>query len=129
MIKKIIGLIPFLIICGIVIYTWVEFISTDYVATWRHYLALIAVAINAALYFVQYKKALLITGLILLLATFNLISFFNDIQTWVFGIGPIRTFPLQLNSLLLLIIYCLANFNFLINWYLDKKQENARKRV
>ena len=129
MIRKIISLIPFLIICGIVIHTWVEFITTDYIATWRHYLALIAVAINAALYFVRYKQALLLTGLILILATFNLLSFFYDIKTWVFGIGPLRTLPMELKSLLLLVIYCLVNFNFLINWYLDKKQEKARKRV
>ncbi|HEX9513364.1 MAG TPA: hypothetical protein VF939_22895 [Puia sp.] len=127
--KRIISSIPFLIISLIVLYTWFEIITTEYIATWRHYVALTLVAINAALYFVKYKKAVLLTGIILILATFNLLSFFTIIQTSFLGFGSVTTPEIQLKSLLLLVIYCAINFNLLINWYLDMKEGRAKKKL
>ena len=63
---RIISAIPFLIISFAVLYTWFEIITTEYIGTWRHYVALALVAINAVLYFVRYKPAVLLTGLILI---------------------------------------------------------------
>jgi hypothetical protein len=127
--KRIVSSIPFLIISLIVLYTWFEIITTEYIATWRHYVALALVAINAALYFVKYKQAVLLTGVILILATFNLLSFFTVIQTSGLTIMGVSTPEIQLKSLLLLVIYCAINFNLLINWYLDMKEERAKKSL
>lgn len=124
---RIISAIPFLIISLVVLYTWFEIITTEYIATWRHYVALALVAINAVLYFMRYKPAVLITGLILILATINLLSFFTIIRTSGLTIMGVSTPEIQLRSLLLLVIYCVINFNLLINWYLDMKEEKAKK--
>jgi len=93
------------------------------------YVALALVAINAVLYFVRYKPAVLLTALILILATFNLLSFFTIIQTSGLTIMGVSTPEIQLKSLLLLVIYCVINFNLLINWYLDMKEEKAKKNL
>lgn len=125
--NRILPSIPFLIISLIVLYTWFEIITAEYIATWRHYVALALVAVNAVLYFVKYKQAVLLTGIILILATFNLLSFFAIIQTSCLGFGSITTPDIQLKSLLLLVIYCVINFNILLNWYLDMKEAKAKK--
>jgi hypothetical protein len=125
--KKTIGAIPFLIICGMVSYAWFEFTTTDYASTWRQIVALILVLGNAGLYFVRYKQALLLTGLILIAATLNLLAFSSTIVTdrlFIFGIG---TPPVQGWSLLLLVIYFGVNYYALINWYLDWREETQRK--
>src|SRR5580704_17073165 len=108
---RIISAIPFLIISFVVLYTWYEIITAEYIATWRHYVALALVAINAGLYFVRYKQAVLLTGIILILAIFNLLAFFAIIQTSYLGFGSVTTPDIQLKPLLLLVIYCVINFN------------------
>jgi len=108
---RIISAIPFLIISFVVLYTWFEIITTEYIGIWRHYVAV------------------LLTGLILILATFNLLSFFTIIQTSGLTIMGVSTPEIQLKSLLLLVIYCAINFNLLINWYLDMKEEKAKKNL
>lgn len=127
--KRIVSSIPFLIISLIVLYTWFQIITTEYIATWRHYVALALVVINVGLYFVRYKQAVLLTGIILILATVNLLSFFTIIQTSGLTIMGVSTPEIQLKSLLLLVIYCAINFNLLMNWYLDMKEERANKSL
>ncbi len=123
--QKLIGSIPFLIACGIALFTWFEIMTTEYVATWRHYTALILIIVNAVVYFVWYRPAVLLTGIILALATFKMLSFFTVIQTSYLRIVGITTPEIQLKSLLLLAIYCTINFNLLINWRLDMKEKKA----
>ena len=123
---KIIGSIPFLIITVIVLYTWVEIINTDYVATVKHYITLALVVMNGICYFMRYKTAIILTGLILVLSTFNLLSFYVETQTSSIGLNlggtQIRTPEIQLWSLLLLVLYSILNFSTLVNWYLDKQE-------
>jgi hypothetical protein len=104
------------------LYTWFEITTTECIATWRHYTALALIGVNMMLYFLRYKQAILLTGAILILATFNLLSFFTIIQTFYLGFWSLTTPGIQLKSLLLLVIYCLVNFNLLANWYLDIKE-------
>ena len=92
-------------------------------------MALALVVINVGLYFVRYKQAVLLTGIILILATVNLLSFFTIIQTSGLTIMGVSTPEIQLKSLLLLVIYCAINFNLLMNWYLDMKEERANKSL
>ena len=120
--KKIIQSFPFLIICGIMLYSWGEFPFTKYIATWRHYLALGLVILNAILYFVRFREAIALTGAILIIATFNLLSFTTAINTFQLNFLRISTPDMQLSSLLLLILYGFLNFDFLIEWYLDYQE-------
>src|SRR6266404_494728 len=79
---------PFLLVCAIMLYCWGQFLFGIYVATWRHWVALGLVTATAVIYFLQYRLAVWVTGLILLLATFNLLSFFAVISAWwmtIFG--------------------------------------------
>jgi len=127
--KRIINSIPFLIVGIIVLYAWVQIMTTEYAATWRQYVALALVGINAVLYFVKFKHAILLTGVILLLATFNLLSFFTVVQTSYMRIVNVTTPEIQLKSLALLVIYGVINFNFLVDWYLDVREDGAKKKI
>jgi hypothetical protein len=110
---KIIRSLPFLALVGISIYTWLTFVTSEYIATVQHIAGLVLTLINLPLYFIRLKIALNFTGAILLFATFNLLAFFPDISYSSFGIGPIRTPNIQLSSLLLLIVFLAINWSFL----------------
>jgi len=126
--NKIVRVIPFLTIIVIVAYTWFQILTTEYTAMWRHYVALVLILINAALYFWKYNQAIIVTGIILLLGTFNLLSFFTIIHTSYFGFGSVTTPEIQTGSLLLLAIYAVFNLTLLINWYLDFKEKKAENQ-
>lgn len=72
-------LIPFIITCCVLFYTLGEFTIYGDTPTIYHYLAFGAVVLNLVLYFTNFEAAILSTGLILLLAVFNLLAFFHDI--------------------------------------------------
>jgi hypothetical protein len=119
--KKLLTLIPFLILIGISIYAIIEFISTPYVATWQHYLAFCLTGINGILYFVRFRPAVLATGIILVLGTINLLSFFPETVTSGLRFGSFETPRIQLSMLGLLVLYIFLEFDLLVNWYLDLK--------
>jgi hypothetical protein len=119
---------PFLLVCGIMLYTWGEFLfAGNYLPRWQHWLALVLVAGNGVLYFLRYRTAVWVTGIILLLATVNLLSFFIVISAWWITIGGVSTPDIQPWSLLLLVIYGVVNFSTLTNWYLDRKYGPVEK--
>lgn len=64
--KRLLHSIPFLIISGIMLYSWIEFVSGKYISMWRHYLALILIAVNAVLYFVRFRETVILTGVLAL---------------------------------------------------------------
>jgi len=80
--QKFLLLIPLAIIAGFLIYSWITFLCTDIIATWRHYLALGLFVLFIYLYLKSFKKALLATGIYLLLATFNAYSMTPEISGW-----------------------------------------------
>jgi hypothetical protein len=84
-------------------------------------MAVTLVLVNAVLYFLRFKPALLVTGLILILGTFNLLSFTAAIMTFGITIFGIASPGIQWLSLILLIAYCAVNFQILVGWYLDMK--------
>ena len=129
--KNVLRVLPLAVLTVILIYTWILFsISVDYYPTLRHILGLIAVSLNLVLYFFRFGKAVVLTGLILLAATFNLLAFFPDIDyaSFFINIGELQiwTPSIQYKSLLLLIFYCLINFKFLLNLYLDYKESRGQ---
>jgi hypothetical protein len=130
--KRILSLIPFLIISFIILYTWAEIFKTNYTATFKHYVTLLLIMTNGVCYLVKYKLGIILTAIILILATFNLLSFYTVTQTSSLGINlgnrEIKTPEIQLSSLFLLLLYCVINFNSLVKWYLDKKDNKEEKK-
>ena len=119
--KTIPRLIPFLILAGITVYSLVEFIVNSYIPTWKHYVAFVLIVINAILLFYRIRPAVLATGVILVLGTFNMLSFFAVTNTVSYGIGSISTPEMQLSMLGLLVLYGFLNFHFFVEWHLDSK--------
>ena len=74
-------LFPFLIIAAIVAYTWYIFSITDHFVRNTHKIAAVLIIINAILYFFYFKVAVILTGIILIAATFNIVALFPDIVT------------------------------------------------
>ncbi len=122
---------PFLILSIILAYTWYIILTTEYFSTIRHIIALVLFLGNLLLYFFRFRYAVLLTGAILILATFNLLAFFPDIMSTSYfikiGSVEIATPSIQWKPLLLLVFYCIVNFNFLINLYLDFKEKKKVK--
>lgn len=122
MLKRFLALAPFLILAAIALYNLFEFVFMDYVTGWRHRLAFGLLAVNACLYFYRFRPAIVATGIILLLATFNLLSFYTETTVSAITVGGISTPGVQLSMLFLLILYVVLEFDLLVNWYLDFKE-------
>jgi hypothetical protein len=120
---KIFHSIPFNILFVVVSNTWILFLTTDYVASWKHYVLLTLLLINSVLYFTRFKKALLSTGLILILCTFYLLPPFITLESSFIRIGPVFIPWIEYWSFLILIIYFAINFRLLIEFYLDFKEK------
>jgi hypothetical protein len=76
----------------------------------KHQAALVLVVLNLLLFFISNKYATLLTGGILLLATFNLLAFFPEIVSTIFGLGNMKIPAIQGKSFLLLLLYVVINF-------------------
>lgn len=115
---KIVRLIPFIILWILLITTWISIWKGNYIGTLKHQIALMMLIINLVVYFFRFKLSLMLTGLILILLTFNLIavSFRIEATSFYFGIGGIElsTPYIQGWSLLLLILYLCINLNYVL---------------
>ena len=127
--RKIIGAIPFLVICIIQVFSWHELLNTEEVATWRHYVAWVLIVANAPLYFFRYRQAVGLTGVILVMATFKLLYFFTDIDIYRVSIMGIPVPDMELRSLGLLVFFFVIHYRFLMKWYVDKKMAEAKKNM
>jgi hypothetical protein len=119
-------LIPLVIIGILLAFCWTIILTSEILATWRHYVGLILFIGLMILFFKSIAKATVATGFYLLLGTFNVLALTAEINTSWFRIGPIETPPFQLLSLGLLVLYSILNIDQLINNYLDYKE---RKQV
>ena len=120
-------LISLLLILALLIYCWAIILTTEILATWRHYLGLIFFILLAFLFFKSTTQIAIATGLYLLLATFNIFAITAEISITWFRIWSISTPPFQLLSLGLFILYFILNGNTLIDIYLDYKEANQAK--
>ena len=126
--KKNLFFIPFSILTITLIYFWCTFIFTENIAAFSHYIGLLLFL--PVIYFLfkdkTLKKAIVLTGAYLLLATINLLSFLPFVMTTSFGIsiGSINIYLPSLNgfALLLLVLYCVLNFDTLVEIHLDYKE-------
>jgi hypothetical protein len=128
--QKILILIPLLITAGFFLHGWIIILTTDVLATWRHYLGLVFFLILVFLFFTTKAQVIVTTGLFLLLATFNLLAITPTITTTYigknFGTITITTPPVQLLSLGIFAVYFILNLDSLINIYLDYKEAKSR---
>lgn len=119
--------IPLAIPAGLLFYCWTIILSTETLATWRHYVGLGLFLILTIFYFKSYKLTVIGTGIYFLLATFNVLSMTAEVTTSWLKIGPVQTPPIQLLSLGLFILFAILNFDPLIDIYLDYKDSKQAK--
>ena len=124
---KLLRLVPFIILCIMLIFTWNEIITVSHVGRYRHLIAASLFVINIFLYFFSFRYGVLLTGITLLLATFNLAAITYEIRSRAFFITiagvEISTPYIQPLSLLVLIVFLVINLKYLINSF--KKHANA----
>lgn len=118
--KKIVHLIPFLIIFISLTYTCLlkkGLVHLDL----KQQIALGSAALNLLLYLIRFKYGILATGILLLMATFDLLRLFsvvtifnNSIQI---GDLNLQAPVIELESLLLTVLYFILNKGYLINLY------------
>lgn len=127
--KKILLLIPLLLIAWQLVDCWVTILFGDGFVRWQHYVALSLFAVLIFFYFKSFTKAVIATGVFLVLGTCNAFSMTVDINKTWFGIGPIETPPFNLLSFGLLILFFVLNFDTMINLYLDHKEAKQAKEI
>jgi hypothetical protein len=123
--NKFTRLTPFLVIAIILSYTWYVIITNEFFATTKHQIALGIFVVNIAVYFIKFKYGVLLTGLFLILATFNLLALFPEIIYSSFFLGirgkGFSTPSIQGKSLLLFIFYLILNARYLMDLYFDSR--------
>lgn len=116
--QKAIRLIPFFILWILQLITWFNILTGDYIATLRHKITLFLLIANLIGYFLNFKLSIILTGIILLLLTFNLlaVSFKIEATSFYLGIGKLElsTPYIQWWSFLLLILYLCINLKYVI---------------
>ena len=120
--QKILILIPLSLIIVILTYCWAVILTTEILATLRHYLGLIFFIAIIFLFFKNMAGVIVATGVYLLLATFNILAITPEMAVSWLRIGPIETPPVQLFSIGLFILYFILNLDQLIDIYLDYKE-------
>ena len=121
-------LIPLILILLFLTYCWVIILTTEILATWRHYLGLVFFIMLIVLFFTNFNRATIAAGIYLFLATFNLLAITASIDT--FGItfsDSFSTPPIQLLCFVLFVIYFSLNFYSLIDIQLDYKEARSKK--
>lgn len=110
---KYIELLPFIVFCIMVSCTWYQLISNNYYPTIKHILALILALVNLGAYFWNYKRALIITGVLLVLASLSLVALRVILvsNSFYLKIGSLKIVlpPLNYFAFGLLIVYCILN--------------------
>lgn len=127
--KKVLFLLPFLLIVGLLLFCWTTILTSEILATWRHYVGLVLFVPIIILFFRNFKIAVIATGLYLLLATFNLLAVTPAITTsWInIGSDGIHTPPVQLASLGILVLYFVLNLDTFIDIQLDYREDKKQK--
>ena len=128
-IKYILLLVPLIVIAGQLIFCWWTIFSTDFIAVTKHYIGLIF-SITLLIFCLQgFTKALLVTGIFLLLGMTNLFSLTPLIISEQFRIGPMKMPPFQPFSTGVFFLYLVLNIVSLIQLNEDykRRQRQANK--
>jgi hypothetical protein len=126
---RLLQILPFIVLSAIVACTWFVFLTTNYTASWRHYILLTLMVINGILYVKKFTMAIVMTGVILILCSFYLLPPFKEIESAFIGIGPVQIPWIEWWSFLIFLVYCMINFHFLINLHLDRKGKKKQNRL
>lgn len=129
--RRIFLLIPIAVVTAFLLYTWYQIIFTTHWATWRHYTGIILFAPVVYFLFTSYKKALLATGIYLILGTLNLLAITQDILlSWGFNISSLRiSLPVFQPALFFIfMLYFILNFDMLVEMKLDNEDAKAAKK-
>ncbi len=129
--KKILFLVPFLLVAAFLLYCWTTILTGEYLATWRHYAGLLLFVVIVLLFFRDFTKSVIGLGVFLLLATFNALAITPAITTSWLNIGGLTTPPVQLMSLGILVLYVILNMDTLIDIklaYKEAKEQKAKSR-
>lgn len=130
--NKIIKEIPILILSSIIVYTWIIIMSTNYYPTIKHKIGLCLFIVISILYFLKFKYGIISTGMFLILASLNIVAIFPKmISTSYFvkiGEFELSIPPLQLKSILLLIIFFICTGNYLKEIYSTCRQNRKLKQ-
>jgi hypothetical protein len=110
------------------LYGWTVILTTDILATWRHYIGVVLFITLILLFFKSEKATILATGVFLLVATFNGLAMTAAIKTFYFGSSSNATPPIQMLSLGILILYFVLNLDSLIEMQLDYKERKAQRK-
>lgn len=129
--QKIRLLIPLVIIGGLILYSWITLLVEGYIPIWRHYIALGLFGLLIFLFVKDFTKAVVATGLYLLLGTCNLLSLTASTVWNSYGVkvgsAEIWTPSFQFLSFVLLILFAILNFDTLTDIYYDYKEAQQRK--
>ena len=128
-IKYILLLVPLIVIAGQLIFCWWTIFSTDFIAVTKHYIGLIF-SLTLLIFCLQgFTKALLVTGIFLLLGMTNLFSLTPPIISEQFRIGPMKMPPFQPFSTGVFFLYLVLNIVSLIQLNEDykRRQRQANK--
>jgi hypothetical protein len=131
--KKILLLIPLLLIAGLILYTWITVLTGDNVLVWRHYTGLILFVPLIYLFTKNFRKTILGTVIYLIFGICNVLTLTPSIIWNSYGIrigsANIETPPFQLLSFGLLILLCVLNFDTLVDIYLDFKEMRQKTKI
>jgi|SRR5215471_17205291 len=128
--KRILVLIPLLIIAGLLVYSWAIILFTDVIAVWQHYIALLFFFVLAFLFFRNLERATFVVPVYLLIGTINLLTLTPSVRSNSYGIKigsvEIATPSFQLLSFLIFVLFCILNFDALVNIYLDYQETRPK---
>lgn len=120
--KKLLNLIPFLILLAFTIVTWIDILTVTHAGKIRHFIGGGLVLMNAVLYFFSFRVGVLLTGITLLLAVINMVAFTISINTWQFSIGSLKFPVFQPLALLLFAFFLILNLKYLLVAFGEKKE-------
>ncbi|GGH65966.1 hypothetical protein HNQ91_001970 [Filimonas zeae] len=123
--NKLLRCVPYVLVGIIHLFAWVQILAGANEPGLRHYLALLLLAINGVLYFKKHQQALILTALILVLSSLNLIELYTYTgwYSWFVRLGgwEVSLPGLQWKSVGLLLLYALMTGRYWVNKYMDKK--------
>lgn len=121
-------LIPMAITGSFLLYCWTIILTTEVLATWKHYAGLVLFVPLVYLFIKDVHKATIATGIYLLLGVFNLLAITPTVTSFWIGSYSIHTPPVQLLFLGIFALYFIINFKSLIDIYLNYTEAKALKK-
>lgn len=129
--QKIRILIPLVVIAGLLLYSWIFFLTTDWLAIIQHYIGLVLFIPLVYYFFNNLNRAVIWTGIYLLMGVCKFLAFTPFLMRTAMGI-KIGSLELgmpsfQLIPFLIFIVYGILNFDQLAEIYLDHKERKQKR--